>query len=101
RHTRLVSDWSSDVCSSDLLGARGRGRYLVVERERHRAPELAIELGELVGELVADDHLLAAPLPARIGLATGLHLERDRRRPDKKIGRASCREMGETVGVGG
>src|SRR5262249_59167242 len=21
RHTRLVSDWSSDVCSSDLLGA--------------------------------------------------------------------------------
>src|SRR5215213_293136 len=22
RHTRLVSDWSSDVCSSDLIGAR-------------------------------------------------------------------------------
>src|SRR5438093_9980837 len=21
RHTRLVSDWSSDVCSSDLIGA--------------------------------------------------------------------------------
>src|SRR5437016_9979736 len=24
RHTRLVSDWSSDVCSSDLLVARQR-----------------------------------------------------------------------------
>src|SRR5437016_10723155 len=23
RHTRLVSDWSSDVCSSDLAGAGG------------------------------------------------------------------------------
>src|SRR5437016_10573193 len=25
RHTRLVSDWSSDVCSSDLTGRAGRG----------------------------------------------------------------------------
>src|SRR5262249_59340708 len=25
RHTRLVSDWSSDVCSSDLFVARGGG----------------------------------------------------------------------------
>src|SRR5262249_56577845 len=25
RHTRLVSDWSSDVCSSDLSGGDGRG----------------------------------------------------------------------------
>src|SRR5262249_48027087 len=25
RHTRLVSDWSSDVCSSDLSLARSRG----------------------------------------------------------------------------
>src|SRR5262249_56703619 len=26
RHTRLVSDWSSDVCSSDLLTTGGPGR---------------------------------------------------------------------------
>src|SRR5438046_4034756 len=25
RHTRLVSDWSSDVCSSDLNGSRATG----------------------------------------------------------------------------
>src|SRR5438046_8128790 len=25
RHTRLVSDWSSDVCSSDLLDVRSPG----------------------------------------------------------------------------
>src|ERR1019366_9936025 len=27
RHTRLVSDWSSDVCSSDLL-QRSQGKFL-------------------------------------------------------------------------
>src|SRR5256885_9157328 len=26
RHTRLQGDWSSDVCSSDLVGRRARGR---------------------------------------------------------------------------
>src|SRR5262249_59658217 len=26
RHTRLVSDWSSDVCSSDLWTAEGAGQ---------------------------------------------------------------------------
>src|SRR5438093_6181848 len=30
RHTRLVSDWSSDVCSSDLA------RRLTTEAQRHR-----------------------------------------------------------------
>src|SRR5262249_58584962 len=30
RHTRLVSDWSSDVCSSDLL------RYVAQVRQRDR-----------------------------------------------------------------
>src|SRR6476620_12419821 len=28
RHTRYWRDWSSDVCSSDLAGARRRGRHL-------------------------------------------------------------------------
>src|SRR5262249_58582991 len=32
RHTRLVSDWSSDVCSSDLLHATGfRGSVFIVD----------------------------------------------------------------------
>src|ERR1019366_1056531 len=32
RHTRLVSDWSSDVCSSDLCGGDGNGEEFFVER---------------------------------------------------------------------
>src|SRR5437016_359930 len=34
RHTRLVSDWSSDVCSSDLE-ARVRRRWLGARRRKH------------------------------------------------------------------
>src|SRR5690348_17744365 len=43
RHTRWTGDWSSDVCSSDLIGR---------ERETER----------LVGRLVARDHSRAAVL---------------------------------------
>src|SRR5438093_6157687 len=39
RHTRLVSDWSSDVCSSDLvfvfIGFKPVGRYLFKEHIEH------------------------------------------------------------------
>src|SRR5438045_4697843 len=40
RHTRCLSDWSSDVCSSDLVHAdRGRGRRRQRDLER---PEAAL-----------------------------------------------------------
>ena len=32
RHTRLVRDWSSDVCSSDLLRAENFYRYQIMLR---------------------------------------------------------------------
>src|SRR5262249_57945675 len=32
RHTRLVSDWSSDVCSSDLIGLPLRAAFAKNER---------------------------------------------------------------------
>src|SRR3546814_12614397 len=44
-----ISDWSSDVCSSDLVGAR---RGLAVGAEAHQAPAMAEAAGEDV--LVAD-----------------------------------------------
>src|ERR1035441_10805149 len=37
RHTRCLSDWSSDVCSSDLVRRRGRG---IAGRESARADRL-------------------------------------------------------------
>src|SRR5262249_59847588 len=53
RHTRLVSDWSSDVCSSDLCCAPTtscRRRQLVVgaqhERSVERRPHLVVRSEE-------------------------------------------------------
>src|SRR5215213_10701446 len=37
RHTRLVSDWSSDVCSSDLR--RGHRSPSTAERSMHERPD--------------------------------------------------------------
>src|SRR5690625_5883179 len=69
RHTRWPRDWSSDVCSSDLIAADGE--VLTVSRDRHRdlfrafpnsygtlgyATRLRIEL-EPVAPFVALHHL--------------------------------------------
>src|SRR3546814_7614325 len=63
-----ISDWSSDVCSSDLLGQAAAGLARVPQARGHG-----------VGDLHADDvaeHLGEGLLPVRV----------------EKIGRASCRE---------
>src|SRR5205814_7256639 len=36
RHTRCLSDWSSDVCSSDLSGASGWRNSGYLDRTAHR-----------------------------------------------------------------
>src|SRR5258706_3158838 len=49
RHTRLVSDWSSDVCSSDLMG-RGRRKTRTGDETRStfdKTPEIDIALLQL------------------------------------------------------
>src|SRR5262245_65387699 len=77
RHTRCLSDWSSDVCSSDL-NATDRGR---VERTVNRQPlpmsrQLAIELRERQAGMRSRGHV-----------AVAMHQQRV-----EQIGRASCRE---------
>src|SRR5258706_8861938 len=65
RHTRLVSDWSSDVCSSDLIRTKGEaGSGNVVEAVRHiRAivgeMKMLTQKGE--EELMAEAKRLGAP----------------------------------------
>src|SRR5438093_13156432 len=59
RHTRLVSDWSSDVCSSDLScrsitfassGRRGSGRTSETERLGHAVARLVRSEERRVGK---------------------------------------------------
>src|SRR5215213_11138288 len=62
RHTRLVSDWSSDVCSSDLRRAVRAGQRRTVgaadPARRTRRP------GDQTGGLAGEDQLAAGPVAA-------------------------------------
>src|SRR5438045_9783964 len=82
RHTRCLSDWSSDVCPSDLTAA-GRDR-----RQQLRQGRLSADRAPLLWRCV---------LPATDGTGnaeTFKSLERE-------IGRASCRERVEVTGGAG
>src|SRR5690606_40579907 len=90
RHTRFSRDWSSDVCSSDLVE---------VARAPFERAEVAIEAGEgqelLAAAWAGDDSIayLVRDADGRVSLRretgdrTDILLE--------EIGRASCREGGE------
>src|SRR5262249_59061919 len=99
RHTRLVSDWSSDVCSSDLDIAANLAKFDVGDRQvpiRVQLEERARGDREVLGSLkVATGSGAAVPLSAlaRFELSQG---------PTAiEIGRASCRERGWVSGGGG
>src|SRR5699024_11468368 len=101
RHTRSKRDWSSDVCSSDLVKVEGEDkvsmtRYgaapsqLVVERgKRHVCHYDAGGLGAMSLGIAADY------------IENQLGPEGGRVRFGYKIGRASCRERVRRAGDGG
>src|SRR3546814_3106212 len=80
-----ISDWSSDVCSSDLRLVEHDHRRLHHERPRH-LEQLALPAGERARELVAHVVHLEATQQGVRPLLDGSLL-----RPPE-IGRASCRE---------
>src|SRR3546814_4362452 len=78
-----ISDWSSDVCSSDLLAGEDIGpgqRDRDGEQRRAHAGDQAVP--EIAMELVDDEHV-APRLEADLARNPGRLVE---------IGRASCRE---------
>src|SRR5262245_63944849 len=75
RHTRCLSDWSSDVCSSDLDWPRGQSRSVKRRRSRNA---LSIPFSASDLPATADRNRVWQTIwNARCGC---------------KIGRASCRE---------
>src|SRR5262249_61105465 len=86
RHTRLVSDWSSDVCSSDLgthfKDEVGRNVEVTGRQRARRNP------GKGVEGRVRSSHGIRAPL-GHNSRVVGQEMQ---------IGRASCRERVEVSG---
>src|SRR5262249_58393502 len=66
RHTRLVSDWSSDVCSSDLRRSAGAAATNSQQPAMHRIPPETTEKRRLVSDARAP----ASRLPTAVALAT-------------------------------
>src|SRR3546814_18053475 len=117
-----ISDWSSDVCSSDLAELARQQAALAELRDRRDAMQVSLaarrdELGALLraAYAIGDDAPLKLMLSqdkvaeAARSLAYHRYLQRDRmqrietlsaelaepaRRESEKIGRAACRERG-------
>src|SRR5690606_39922663 len=96
RHTRFSRDWSSDVCSSDLFPAGP----VSVRVDVHVNVLVLVN----VNAFLAPCRPTAVRLPARLGpgarapLQPGTPLGRRTMKSYGKIGRASCRERGESEG---
>src|SRR5207253_8715653 len=84
RHTRWPRDWSSDVCSSDLIPPVQRLRHRNLLLNRTRSPS---ERPSKIGQ--------RSSTPAGIGPSISTPPDEAASRPRRKtyeIGRASCRE---------
>src|SRR5258706_11344433 len=77
RHTRLVSDWSSDVCSSDLGSFKAFGFLRVVG---------------FLGLFIAFGHSILAMSGEETLAQVYREVEAPKLKNFKQIGRASCRE---------
>src|SRR5688500_19512741 len=93
RHTRLQGDWSSDVCSSDLMEKREKydpEKSLRQEVERFMATNLFTPMDVTnfyaQARVVLNDYKRAREYIAEL---------------ERKIGRASCRERGVWKEYGG
>src|SRR5205814_7065142 len=101
RHTRCLSDWSSDVCSSDL------GR----EETAHGGADSASTTGDHRSMPVQHAHggdPVTSTAPACRSTLTSMdqddlrqRLADERNRLESEIGRASCRERVEMTWGGG
>src|SRR5205814_8009121 len=92
RHTRCLSDWSSDVCSSDLV----TGRYAIARfnleatgRPSHAGATLSSgrsAIREMARQIIAIDGMTTEDCTFSVGIVHGGQWV------NCEIGRASCRD---------
>src|SRR5262249_57285605 len=82
RHTRLVSDWSSDVCSSDLEEREGSDVVLVAVRQEDPVDPLAAQHREVGRD----------PVDAGKALVRERHPDVEERSEERRVGKeGGCR----------
>src|SRR5205814_5772575 len=92
-HTRCLSDWSSDVCSSDLGGVEPRAdARLAGVDQLHPLLELPCDLAGEGADLAAQVLLILAPLVTH---ALDLLPEEG----DRRVGRSEERRVGKECSV--
>src|SRR5206468_8828129 len=101
RHTRSDRDWSSDVCSSDLIRTRGRANAIWGMDCKHGLglAGIAILSGAIGGNMESARTMAAAA--AALALTVGFGSPASATIDKVKIGRASCRERVEKTGYSG
>src|SRR5262249_59961118 len=98
--TRLVSDWSSDVCSSDLprpSTCPRESRIELREAERPEESQRRCEREQVEG-LGAGPEGVVQDAAGERAEQDGRHQEQQREGDAREIGRASCREREEERG---
>src|SRR3546814_14949833 len=84
-----ISDWSSDVCSSDLIATRARGEINLVDGHyKAYGQDLTIETGKLIfsGGPVTEPALeVRATRKPTEDVTVGLYVRGTRRKPDFQL----------------
>src|SRR5205814_7768574 len=97
RHTRCLSDWSSDVCSSDLIACTPVGVGSSARDRQERPHAAAVGLGAQDAQEGALD--ISGDQRATVMEGDGWPQVKDVTQGTAvEIGRASCRERGEVEG---
>src|SRR5438045_7438775 len=76
RHTRCLSDWSSDVCSSDLAEALGIDPF-----------ELRLKNANRIGDLTANRVRLTDPSTVPVVLAAAERIGHELRSEERRVGK--------------
>src|SRR5690606_40362140 len=101
RHTRFSRDWSSDVCSSDLVNINLAGVFFHIDEDAFtKLHNYLAAVRKSISDPQGRDEIIR-DIEARIAELFREKMHAGQEVVSMKIGRASCRERGKSSGSGG